>query len=48
MGSRPYVSPSFELFVYDFDVRTAVIVESDGSRFTDWYSVGEDETGLLS
>ena len=44
-GNQSYMLPSMEVvrFTLGDEVRTDVIVESDGSKWTDWYSLGNPE-----
>lgn len=39
----PYEPPTLDISRWSDEVRTDVIVESDGSEWTGWYSIGDDE-----
>lgn len=43
MDPRAYTAPSMVVDRFDGEVRTDVIVESDGSTWTGWYGLGNPE-----
>ena len=44
-GTRAYALPKMDIvrLMLDNEVRTDIIVESDGSKWTDWYDLGNPE-----